>query len=278
MRGDLFDIMSEGRNNSWFRTKSKSYNKDFLLFAKLVEKDYAQKVVNHLGIRTPKVYATGTLEEIFKRARPKRFVLKPKVGASMNGVIAVDNNFDCISRRTLEGSVEEFYESIKFPWKSRQFIMEEFVSDIQEKHNPYIKIPRDFKCFASRGEFLWVNVYNRNYPSSKEMTIACLDGNWRRLPNTSEVYRDSVNIEKPLFFDELKGCVEKLSASFPYFMRFDFFISENGPVFGEFTHNSSEGRFQTKFGERTQLQILYIHPDTENPIHDTKLLERAAST
>lgn len=278
MRGDLYEIMSEGRNNSWFRPNSKEYNPKFGSFARLVEKSFAQEVAIFAGLNTPQVYAKGNLDELSSDLDRKKYVLKPLVGASSKGVLLVSDGVDLLSGKSIGPSVKEFYDSTGFQWHGTKFLVEEFCVDVEAGIDPRLTVPRDFKCFAANGKLYWVNVYDRNYSTSKEMTVGCYDDGWKRLPNTSEHYKDSGPLNKPEYFNVMKEQVCRLSSLFPYFMRFDFYITNKGPVFGEFTHNPSEGRYQTRFGERTQLQLLFIYPDPKDPNHDRSILNAASQS
>lgn len=173
--------------------------------------------------------------------------------------------------------IREYYNKKSIDLKESVFVAEELVSDVDIKSNPYLLIPRDFKCFASRGKLIWTNIYNRNSESPKLYTMASYNRNWQRIPKTSNSYSESLNIEKPQHYDKLVECVELLSSKFPYFMRFDFYIDAEGPVFGEFTPTSSMGREQSDFGTKIQLQTFFIHPDPMHPIHSEEFIKSSLS-
>lgn len=273
MRGDLHRIISKERKAQWFIAESGKYDRRFEGFARLTDKVFAQQVVQRLGLDVPRQIASGLLEGLSNSISESRYVIKPKRGSSSKGISLVDDRFDLFKRQRFESSFLELYEPMLSVWKSREFIVEELIRDVDSQYDPYLNIPRDFKCFAAEGEFFWVNIYDRNYPKISEMKMACYDENWTRLSKTAESYRDAGKMAEPKYFDELKEAVCLLSRNFPYFMRFDFYLSDRGPVFGEFTHTPSEGMHQTEFGERTQLQLLFLYPDGKEPRHNREVLE-----
>lgn len=276
MKGDLHRILTDGRITSWFKPTSDSYDPRFENFARLCHKDYANMVASELGLRVPKEFFRGKLEDIRVGDLPSRYVLKPTRGESSKGVILAHNGVDIFNRREIGTSFAEYYAATGYNPQGRTFIVEEFVKDYGFKFDPSLIIPRDFKCFAAGGNIYWINVYNRNRAAGKPMTVGCHDLNWKRIKRTTNAYAEAPAIEAPPHLEKLKDAVRSLSKAFPYFMRFDFYMTEDGPVFSEFTHYPSGGLGQTEFGERTQLQLLFINPDPTDPIHDETPLRRAA--
>ena len=101
--------------------------------------------------------------------------------------------------------------------------------------------PEDYKvyCFNGKPRFIMVCVGRENGGHPK---FYFFDDAW----NLARINKDSISapenfhMEKPLCFNKMLECAEKLSKAFP-FVRVDFYIDKEKVYFGELTFTPAGG-------------------------------------
>ena len=99
-------------------------------------------------------------------------------------------------------------------------------------------LPPDYKFYCYGGEPVHLNYcFDRDSRGHAEVTE--FDINWQPRPDLSRGHYDAIP-EKPLCFDEMVEIAKALSKPFP-FVRVDFYVEHDRPIFGELTFTPSGG-------------------------------------
>lgn len=208
----------------WQRTLSNKYNAR--LFAQM-----------H-GCRVAELYWKGRdLSQLNLGDLPDQYVIRPTIGHSCNLVFLMDKQMNHMDKRLYS---EEELKTImaaaltKNPYQ--EFLIEEFVRSEQGEY----KIPVDYKLSLFNGELAVINVINRMGPKSG--LSSSYDENWNMLEDICRLYQQSPYQEPPACLQEIISCAKKLSKTYEIFVRIDFYATDKGAVFGEFTPTPGQGK------------------------------------
>jgi len=207
----------------WQRTLSNKYNAR--LFAQM-----------H-GCRVAELYWKGRdLNQLNFNNFPDQYVIRPTIGHSCNLVFLMDKGMNHMDKRvyTHEGLKTVMAAALsKDPYQ--QFLIEEFVRSEQGEY----KIPVDYKLSLFNGELAVINVINRTSPKSG--LSSSYDENWNMLEDICKLYQHAPYQEPPACLQEIISCAKKLSKAYEIFVRVDFYATDKGAVFGEFTPTPGRG-------------------------------------
>tara|TARA_Y100000389_G_scaffold204989_1_gene261706 strand:+ start:18950 stop:19672 length:723 start_codon:yes stop_codon:yes gene_type:complete len=203
------------------------------------DKYNANKLMRELNINVSEIYYVGDYNNLDKSLLYKQnYVIKPRSGHSSKNVFLVKNGIDQFTNKQV--NIETFEKQFR-NW-NEEIIVEEILTNFDGK-----TVLDDYKCYVFNGEVkfilhkcfengiytkIW---YNRNWEPVIPLKIIDKQGNFT---------------EKPPYFKEMIHDVEKIgNAVFAdCFVRIDFYITNDGPVFGEITPNPSNGYGYTKYG------------------------------
>ena len=203
------------------------------------DKYNANKLVESLNIKVPEIYFMGKYNTIDRQLLYNtNYVIKPKSGHSSKNVFLVKNSIDQFTNKQV--NIETFEK--QFGKWNEEIIVEEILTNFDGK-----TVLDDYKCYIFNGEVKFIlhkcfengiytrNWYNRNWEPVIPLKIVDKQGNFT---------------EKPPYFKEMIHDVEKIgSAVFANcFVRIDFYITNEGPVFGEITPNPGNGYGYTDYG------------------------------
>ncbi|WP_345160825.1 ATP-grasp fold amidoligase family protein, partial [Pontibacter saemangeumensis] len=107
----------------------------------------------------------------------------------------------------------------------------------------------DYKFYTFNGEVASIQVINRLGPA-KGLT-SCYDENWKLMPNVNTYYPQAETQPPPTCLHELLQQAKLLSRSYGIFVRIDFYATDKGAVFGEFTPTPFKGKFFTPEAEKS---------------------------
>ncbi|MEJ7682261.1 MAG: ATP-grasp fold amidoligase family protein [Segetibacter sp.] len=110
-----------------------------------------------------------------------------------------------------------------------EFLFEEFVRTEDGEY----KIPDDYKFYMFNGQIGCIQVINRL--SNTTGFTSWYDENWNLLPNLTTNYPEGKVQPIPKCLQEMIDYAGKLSKSYEIFVRVDFYATDKGAVFGEFT-------------------------------------------
>ncbi|MDU8910998.1 ATP-grasp fold amidoligase family protein [Aestuariicoccus sp. MJ-SS9] len=191
-------------------------------------------------------------------ALPDRYIIKPTFAYSSKGVFRVDGTdvrtlatWRHLPGDTVARIVRDKY--VELGLASQEVLVEEAERDVMD---PTLEIPRDVKVFAARGRVPFVQVLDRNGPKARKgmMTVT---RDWSRLP-ASATWPELEPEPKPEGFDEAIALAERLSLAFPMLLRWDFFLTPEGPKFCELTRFPNAGKGFQPWIERAIFQLLEL--------------------
>jgi hypothetical protein len=139
-------------------------------------------------------------------------------------------------RQTLKNALDED-EKI-------EFLVEEFLKTEGGEH----KIPDDYKFYMFNGKVACIQVITR--VNKSEGYTSWYDENWNPLPNLTTNYPDGEEHPVPACFSKMRDTSILLSKSYKIFVRIDFYATDKGVVFGEFSPTPAVGKGFTKPGDK----------------------------
>ena len=207
----------------WQRKLSNKYNAR--LFAQL-----------H-GCRVAELYWAGSdLRQLDFSSLPEQFVIRPTIGHSCNLVFLMDNKMNHMDKRIYtEGELKSIMAEALGKNPHQRFLVEEFVKSEQGEH----RIPVDYKMSFFNGELAVINVINRTSPKSGRSSS--YDENWNMVEDIGRLYQQAPYQDPPACLGEMIGHARKLSETYKIFVRIDFYATDKGAVFGEFTPTPGRG-------------------------------------
>lgn len=214
---------------------------------KLSNKHNAREFAKMHGCRVPELYWKGKDHtRIDFGALPDRFVIRPTIGHSSGLVFLMKDGVNLMDkkRHTPESIRSILGEALqKNPYL--EFLIEEFVRDETGEH----RIPDDYKIYMFNGELAGIQVINRLGPS-KGFT-SCYDEDWNRISNVNLYYPRAPLQQAPDCLQAILDQVRFLSKTYEIFVRIDFYATDKGAVFGEFTPTPFMGTSFTAEAENT---------------------------
>ena len=204
---------------------------------KLSNKYNARVFAQQFGCRVPQLYWKGrNLQELNFHDLPDQFVIRPTIGHSCKMVFLMDkhmNHMDnCFySDEQLKETMQEAID--KNPYQ--EFLIEEFIRSEKGEY----KIPVDYKLSLFNGQLAVIDVINRLSP--KTGSSSCYDENWNMIECIGKLYQHSAYQAPPACLHEIINWGKKLSRAYEIFVRIDFYATDKGAVFGEFTPTPGKG-------------------------------------
>ena len=219
------------------------------------------------GVRQPELYWEGTsISPAVIANLPRRFVLKPSNSHSCKGVILFDGGLDLFSQKSitltdLPDIVAQMKAMHHLPPRA-SWIIEELVADEDDRY----AIPRDFKFYCAGGRAFVNHVVDRNAPFSS-WTSSWHTRDWTRIKDRMNGYLIYGPAHaKPDRLATLLETSDAIARELGVFVRIDWYLSPQGPVFGEFAPFPHWGKGYTALGERTLSQMWDLFPD--QPLDD----------
>jgi hypothetical protein len=212
----------------------------------LLNKFNSREFVQRYGFRVPALYWHGRhLSELPIDSLPDCYVIRPVIGASSRRVFTVMDGRELMSdtrvgkselRDRLRG---EFGEVTTEP-----ILVEEFV------HSPGRSgaLPREYKFHVFGDRIAVIEAQDR--AGRKPKTQRQFDADWNPLPqpiHTRVTFGGAV--DPPASLDEMIRCVRRLGVAFGTYVRVDYYDTDRGPVFSEFSSTPGAGTGHTRFGE-----------------------------
>jgi hypothetical protein len=176
---------------------------------------------------------------------PNQYVIRPTIGHSSRGVFLMNNSINLMDGKTyVKEDVKEALAAALDKNKNLEFLVEEF---LRTESGEY-KIPDDYKFYMFNGEVATIQVINRVGPS-KGFT-RYYNENWQVMKNVTVYYPKGAYQPPPKCLAEMIQKTKELSKSYEIFVRIDFYATDNGAVFGEFTPLPSAGNYYTPAGDK----------------------------
>ncbi|MFT2009870.1 ATP-grasp fold amidoligase family protein [Pontibacter sp. 13R65] len=203
----------------------------------LSNKNNSREFAKMHGCLVPELYWKGRdLEQLDFKIMPEQYVIRPTIGHSCNLVFLMNKGFNLMdktyySETQLRAELDKALR--KNPYM--EFLIEEFVRSESGEY----KIPDDYKISMFNGEVALIDVINRVSP--KEGLSSCYDENWNMIENISQFYKQAPYQKPPACLEEMITFAKTLSKSYEIYVRIDFYATDKGAVFGEFTPTPAAG-------------------------------------
>ena len=218
---------------------------------KLSNKHNSREFASMHGCRVPELYWRGReCSQIDFGSLPAHYVIRPTIGHSCNCVFLMENGRNLMDgRKYSDKKIIKALQNALINDPHREFLIEEFVRTEKGEY----KIPNDYKFYMFNGNLSFVQVINRF--SIKKGFTSFYDKEWNLLENVNSIYKQAPDFqEKPKCFDAMNDCAVKLSKSYEIFVRVDFYATDKGAVFGEFTPTPGLGAAFTPFGDKLLIE------------------------
>ncbi len=172
-------------------------------------------------------------------ALPDGFVIKVTHGSSFNIICRDKSKLD---RERTARKLSRWLRAKYLPCYGEWFYGQVRPSIIVEKllsNHPGTDALDDYKIYCFNGEPRYISVDSGRQTGAHTKNI--YDTEWRLQRGWEMAYpSDGVAVPPPKCLDELLDCARTLSADFLH-ARVDFYVTQDGPVFGEITFANSAG-------------------------------------
>ena len=263
LRGPRAKLMAKlnARRAYWFYTPD-APSEVKALAALATDKLLMRRYVKSLGLRLPEMYwDVGDVDAINFASLPYRTVIKPNNGAGSDAVMLIDGERELLSgaavpRATLPDFCRNTLASARIARESR-IIVEEFVQDYDRQ----FAIPRDFKVYVAGGRAWVVQVIDRNGPKVQR-SHSFYTRDWTKFADAFQTsYLPGPPIPPPPLLPKLVSAAELMACDLGAFLRLDFYLTSNDPIFGEITWSPFDGVGFTRFGARYMCRLMDSFPD-----------------
>lgn len=227
------DTMEKWKDvKNWQRKLSNKYN----------SREFARK---H-GCRVPELYWKGNnYTAIDFDNLPEHYVIRPTKGHSLKLVFLIKNSINLMDgKKYSKEDIKVVLSKALYDDQKIEFLFEEFVRTEDGEY----KIPDDYKFYMFNGQIGCIQVINRL--SNTTGFTSWYDENWNLLPNLTTNYPEGKVQPIPKCLQEMIDYAGKLSKSYEIFVRVDFYATDKGAVFGEFTPTPGLGNGFTADGEK----------------------------
>ena len=213
---------------------------------KLSNKNNSREFAKMNGCRVAELYWKGRdLSTLDVEQLPEQFVIRPTIGYSSNLVFVMDGSYNLMDQQIY--TKQDIIEKLGITLEQNtylEFLIEEFVRTEKGEY----KIPVDYKFFMFNEEIAYIFVINRLSPKKGYSTF--YDENWNQLENPNTYYPKGAYQQPPACLKEMIEEAKKLSRAYGIFVRIDFYATDKGAVFGEFTPTPFLGYGFTPAGEQ----------------------------
>jgi len=217
---------------------------------KLSNKANAREFAKMNGCQVPDLYWRGSdVENIDFSKLPPYYVIRPTTGHSSKMVFVMDHDTNLFDGQHYKP--EEIVSILKDAVDKKEdleFLIEEFLQNEAGEHH----VLTDYKFFCFNGEVAVVWEIQRLGPKTGFATF--YDENWNRIDEVHVFYPPKEAGEAPACYADMLAQAKRLSKAYGMFVRLDFYATNKGAVFGEFTPTPALGKGHTRFGRKLLLK------------------------
>ena len=213
---------------------------------KLSNKHNAREFAQLHGCKVPALYWKGRdLGNLNFDALPPQYVIRPTIGHSCDKVFLMNQGVNLMDRQAYsETALREIMGNALMQNPYQEFLVEEFLRTEEGEY----KIPKDYKFYMFNGDVARIEIIDRLGPS--EGYTSYYTENWEQMDNIGTKYGKAACQPPPLCLNDLIGHAKALSKSYELFVRIDFYATDQGAVFGEFTPTPGSGKCFTPDADR----------------------------
>lgn len=217
----------------------------------LVGKWNGREFATRHGCTVPELYWRGCrafAPAALRRASlPRHFVIRPIWGHSRHGVYVVTDGRDLL--RGESASPAELGARLlrSSPWSwTAPILLEEFVRTEDGRY----RLPLEYKCHSFGGVVAAVEMIERSHIHEGGATHRYYTPDWRPFPDLVNVALPQTPLmDPPRCLDEMVRCAARMGAALGTYMRIDFFSTDRGCVFNEFSSTPGGGEDYTPYGD-----------------------------
>jgi hypothetical protein len=170
---------------------------------------------------------------------PEKFVLKTNHDSGGVAVCSNKSSFDFeAAKKKLNRRLKNnyYYHGREWPYKNvkPRVFAEEYLEEADSEDLP------DYKFFCFDGVAKAMFIATDRMALDKETKFDFYDMDFNHLPFTNGHPNSTCQIDKPVYFEEMKRLAECLSKGIPH-VRVDFYIANNQVYFGEMTFSHWSG-------------------------------------
>ncbi|MDT0686861.1 ATP-grasp fold amidoligase family protein [Autumnicola psychrophila] len=244
---DLKKELSDFRfyRNDDFETWKNSTIWQHRLENKLNAKEFALKA----GAKVAKKIWSGCKEDFQKLdllTLPENFIIKPVRGEASKDVFLIRGGYNLFDKKKYSISdLEKAVHDLFMVKRISEIVIEEFLPN----ESGEILVPNDYRFYTFNGNILFIQLDKRK--SFEKEQVSFYDENWNLIKE--KVVIDAVtnkSDDAPACLSEMVIQAKKLSKHYKIFGRIDFYATQKGAVFGEFTPTPRRGKSLTKFGNK----------------------------
>lgn len=208
----------------WQRKLSNKYN----------SREFARKY----GCQVADLYWKGRdLNTIKFEELPAHYVIRPTIGFASGLVFLMANGINLMDKQAYSpAAILKIMTQALQENPHLEFLIEEFI----RTENGEYTIPNDFKFYMFDGEIAVIQVINRL--SATKGYTNFYDQNWQLMPNLTVNYPGGNYQAPPACLPEMIAQAKTLSKAYEIFVRIDFYATDKGVVFGEFTPTPALGK------------------------------------
>ena len=214
---------------------------------KLSNKYNAREFAKLHSCKVPDLFWKGrNVDTIDFNKLPEHYVIRPTIGHSCNLVFLMAAGINLMDKQlyTVGDIKAVLAENLKRN-QYLEFLVEEFI----KTENSEYKIPDDYKIYMFNGEVATIEVINRLSPA--EGALSCYDEDWNMMPNTAGYKFPQAALQQPpKCLTEMIEQAKRLSKGYEIFVRIDFYATDKGCVFGEFTPTPGAAKYLTVEAEK----------------------------
>lgn len=176
---------------------------------------------------------------------PGWYVVRPTIGHSLGSVFLMNNSINLMDgERYSKENIKEALAKVIDENKKLEFLIEEFLKTEEGLY----KIPNDYKFYMFNGHIASIQVITRL--NSSKAYNSWYDENWNQTINLTSNYPLGEAKQPPKCLPEMIEYARRLSKAYEIFVRIDFYATDKGAVFGEFTPTPALGKGFTPVGDK----------------------------
>ena len=206
---------------------------------KLSNKYNSREFAKMHDCRVPELYWKGREVDTIDFDRlPLHYVIRPTIGHSCSLVFLMADSVNLMDKQTYKpADIKSLLSKALEQNQYVEFLIEEFIRTEEGEY----QIPADYKFYMFNGEIARILIINRIGP--KEGLFSAYDKDWNMLDNEAhDKYAVTISQPPPRCFTEMAEQAKKLSKAYEIFVRIDFYATDKGAVFGEFTPTPGLGQ------------------------------------
>lgn len=216
---------------------------------KLSNKHNSIEFAKKYGCRVPEIYWQGNdVSKLQAQNLPDKYVIKPTIGAGSKLVFLMDGAMNLMDQQnyTFETILAKLDDAAQHDSRL-EFLVQEFLKTEKGEY----KIPDDYKIYLFNGEIACIQLINRLSPKKGFNTF--YDEDWNQIKEINTYYAKGAYQQPPVCLSEMLDQARTLSKVYGIFVRIDFYATDKGAVFGEFTPTPFMGKSFSPAGEQMLL-------------------------